>query len=141
MIFSFCLEPVWFVSTTLPFITACNPFPRNVNIRSSKSLANATNAPISSISRILQGNFLPKRLCNLSKYFIPDLFCNIPTKHNHRSICKSVQAFEPVVVNVNFVSVPACHLFHVVKSIFLHQFVSSLAKPIFLTADTVTDTL
>ena len=38
-------------------------------------------------------------------------------------------------------SVAVCHRLHVIKSIFCHQHVSCLAKPIVLTADTVTDTL
>ena len=33
------------------------------------------------------------------------------------------------------------HRLHVVESVFRHQHVSCLAKPIFLTVDTVTDTL
>ena len=36
---------------------------------------------------------------------------------------------------------PVRHRLHVVKSVFRHQHVSRLAKPIFLTVDTVTDTL
>ena len=36
---------------------------------------------------------------------------------------------------------PVCHRLHVVKSVFLHQYVCCLAKPIILTADVVTDTL
>ena len=36
---------------------------------------------------------------------------------------------------------PVPHCLHVVKSVFRHQHVSCLAKPIFLTVDTVTDTL
>ena len=42
---------------------------------------------------------------------------------------------------VNVVSVRACHRFHVVKSAFRHQHVSSFVKPLFMTVDTVTDTL
>ena len=76
-----------------------------------------------------------------SKSPISNLACNIPIKHIQRSICKSVQSFQPVVVNVNVVLVLVRHRLHVVKSVFRHQHVSCLAKPIFLTIDTVTDTL
>ena len=48
---------------------------------------------------------------------------------------------QPVVVNVNVVSVFVRHHLHVVKSVFHHQDVSCLAKPILLTVDTVTDIL
>ena len=43
--------------------------------------------------------------------------------------------------SLNLQSVPVCHRLHVVKSVFRHQHISCLAKPIFLTVDTVTDTL
>ena len=36
---------------------------------------------------------------------------------------------------------PVCHRLHVVKSVFRHRHVSSLAKSLFLTVDTGTDTL
>ena len=61
-------------------------------------------------------------------------------KHNQRSISKSVQPFKPVVVNVNVVSVPVRHRLHVAKSVFRHQHIFGLAKPVFLTVETVTDT-
>ena len=77
--------------------------------------------------------FFPKLIFNPSKLSIPDLACNIPIKHNHRSICKSVQSFQPVIVNVNVVSVPLCHRFHVVKPAFRNQHVTSLTKPLFIT--------
>ena len=112
----------------MTFITAYNVFPHNINISTSKSFATATNTPISSVPHPLKSS-------------IPDLASNIPIKHSHRSICRPVQVFEPVAVNVNSVSVPVCHRFHVAESVFCHQHVSSLAKLIFLTADTVTDTL
>ena len=64
----------------------------------------------------------------------------MPIKHNQQSACKSVQSFQPVVVNVNVVSVPVPHRLHVVKSVFHDQHVFCLAKSIFLTVDTVTDT-
>ena len=70
-----------------------------------------------------------------------NLACNIPIKHIQWSICKSVQLFQPVVVNVNVVSVPVPHRLLVVKSVFRHQHISCLAKPIFLTVDTVIDNL
>ena len=38
-------------------ITAYKPFPRNLNIQSSISLAIATGIPISNVPHILQGNF------------------------------------------------------------------------------------
>ena len=126
------------ISPSLPFITACKPFPRNVNIR---SFAIATNTPISSVSHILQDNLFPKIIINPSKSPTSNLACNIPIKQIHRSICKSVQSFQPIVVNVNVVLVPVRCRLHVVKSLFRHQHVSCLYKPIFLTVDTVTDTL
>ena len=129
------------VSASLPFITARKPFSRNINIRSSKSFAIATNTPTASVPRILQSIFFPKLILNPSKLSISDLGCNIPIKHNHWSICKSFQSFQPVVVNVNAVSVPVRHRFHVVKSVFRHQHVCSLAKPLFLTVDTLNNTL
>lgn len=110
----------------MTFITAYNVFPHNINISTSKSFATATNTPISSVPHPLKSS-------------IPDLASNIPIKHSHRSICRSVQVFEPVAVNVNSVSVPVCHRFHVAESVFCHQHVSSLAKPIFLSVDTVTN--
>ena len=70
-----------------------------------------------------------------------NLACNIPIKHNQRSVCESVQSFQPVVLNVNVASVPVRHRLCVVKSVFRHPRVSCLAKPINLTVDTVTDTL
>ena len=71
---------------------------------------------------------------------ISNLACNIPIKQNQQPVCISVQPFQPVVVNVNVVSVPVRHRLHVVKPDFCHQRVFYLAKPIFLTVDTVTDT-
>ena len=131
-------KPVSSIFASLPLITAYKPFPRNINIR---SFAIATNTPISSVPPILQDNFFPKLVLNPSKSPISNIACNILIKHNQRSICKSVQSFQPVVVNVNVVSPPEPHCLHVVKSVFRHQQVSCLAKLIFLTVDTVTDTL
>ena len=71
---------------------------------------------------------------------LPLLACNIPIKHNQQSARKSVQSVQPVVVNINVVLEPVRHRLHVVKSVFHHQRVFCLAKPIFLTVDTVTDT-
>ena len=127
-------NPVSSISASLPFITACKSFPRNINTR---SFAVATNTPITSVPRILQDNIFPKIIINPSKSPTSNLACNIPVKQIHRSICKSVQSFQPVVVNL----VPVGHRLQVVKSVFRHQHVSCLAKPIFLTVDTVTDTL
>ena len=76
-----------------------------------------------------------------SKSPICNLACNIPIKHNQPSVSSSIQLFQPVVVNVNVVSVHVRHRLHIVKSVFCYQRVSCLAKPIFLTVDTVTDTL
>ena len=45
------------VSASLLFITASKPFPRNINIRSSKSYAIATSTPTSSVLCFFQGNF------------------------------------------------------------------------------------
>ena len=126
------------ISASLPFITAYKPFLRNINTR---SFVIATHTPISSVPRILQDNFFPKIIINPSKSPTSNLACNIPIKQIHRAICKSVQSFQPVVVNVNVISVPVRHRLHVVKSVFRHQHVSCLAKPIFLTVGTVTDTL
>ena len=50
-------KPVLPISASLPFITACKPFRHNINIR---SFPTATNTPISSVPRILQGNFFTK---------------------------------------------------------------------------------
>ena len=71
---------------------------------------------------------------------ISNLTYNIPIKHNQQSAYKSPQSFQPVVVNVNVVSVPVRHRLHVIKSVFHHQCLFCLAKPIFLTVDTVIDT-
>ena len=131
-------KPVSSISASLPFITSCKPFHRNINTR---SFAIDTNTPISSVPHILQDNLFPKIIINPSKSTTSHIACNIPIKQIHRSICKSAQSFQPVVVNVNVVSVPVRHRLHVVKSVFRHQHVSCLAKPIFLTVDTVTDTL
>ena len=130
-------KPVSSISASLPFITACKPFPRNIINR---SFAIATNTRISSITRFSQDNFFPKLILNSSQSPITNLACNIPIKHNQQSACKSVQSFQPVVVNVNVVSVPVPHRLHVVKSVFHDQHVFCLAKSIFLTVDTVTDT-
>ena len=75
-------------------------FPQSINTR---SFAIATNTPISSVPRILQDYFFPKIIINPSKSPTSNLACNIPIKQIHRSICKSVQSFQPVVVNVNAV--------------------------------------
>ena len=50
-------KPVSSISASLQFITACKPFPRNIDIR---SFAIATNTPISSVPRILQEIFFLK---------------------------------------------------------------------------------
>ena len=138
LLFPSVSKPVSSISASLPFITVCKPFPRNINTR---LFTIATNTPISSVPRILQDNCFPKFIMNPSRSPISNLACNIPIKDIQRSICKSVQSFQPVVVNVNVVSVPVCHRLRVVKSVFRHQHVSCLAKPIFLTVNTVTDTL
>ena len=101
------------ISASLPFITTCKPFPRNINTR---SFAIATNVPIPSVPPILHNNCFPKLILNHFKSPISNLACNILVKHNQRSIFKSVQSFEPVVVNVNVVSVPMRHRLHVGKS-------------------------
>ena len=131
-------KPVSSISASLPFITTCKLFPRNIN---TSSFAVATNTPISSVPGILQDNFFPKIIINPAKSHISNLACNIPIKHIQRSICKSVQLFQPVVINVNVVSVSVRHRLHVVKSVFRHQHVSCLANPIFLAVGTVADTL
>ena len=125
------------ISASLPVITACKPFPRNIINR---SFVIATNTPISSVPRISQDSFFPKLILNTSQSPISNLACNIPIKHNQQSVCKSVQSFQPIVINVNVISVPVRHCLHVVKSVFPNQRVFCLAKPIFLTVDTVTDT-
>ena len=127
-------KPVSSTSASLPFITACKPFSCNINTI-------ATNTPISSVPRISRDNHFPKIIINPSKSTMSNLACNIPIKHIQWSICKSVQLFQPVVVNVNVVSVPVPHHLLVVKSVFRHQHISCLAKPIFLTVDTVIDNL
>ena len=67
------------ISASLPFITACKPFPYNINMR---SFAIATNAPISSVPRILQYNIFPKLILTPSKSPISNLACDIQIKHN-----------------------------------------------------------
>ena len=52
-----------------------------------------------------------------------------------------MQSRQPFDGNVNFISVPVRHRLHVDKSAFRLKHVSCLAKPIFLTVDTVTSTL
>ena len=130
-------KPVSSISASLPFITACKPFPRNIINR---SFAIATNTRISSLTRFSQDNLFPKFIFNSSQSPRTNLACNIPIKHSQQSACKSVQLFQPVVVNVNIVSVPVRYRLHVIKSISQHQRVFFLAKPVFLTVDTVTDT-
>ena len=138
LLFPSASKPVSSTSGSLPFITPCKSFLRNIDTR---SFAIATITSISSVPRNLQDDYFPKIIINPSKSTISNLACNIPIKHIQLSICKSVQSFQPVVVNVNVVSVPVPHRLHVGKSVFCHQHVSYLVKPIFLTADTVTDTL
>ena len=46
-------------SDSLPFITARKSFPCNINIRSAKSIAIATNTSTSGVPRISQGNSFP----------------------------------------------------------------------------------
>ena len=123
-------KPVSSISASLPFITACKLFPHNINTR---SFAIATNTRTSSVPCTLQDNFFPKIIINPSKSPTSNLACNIPIKHIQRSICKSVQLFQPIAVNVNVVSVPVRHRLHIAKSVFRHQHVSCLAKPIFFT--------
>ena len=130
-------KPVSSISASLPFITACKPFPHNIINR---SFVIATNTCISSVPCFSQDNFFPKLILNPSQLPISNLTYNIPIKHNQQSAYKSPQSFQPVVVNVNVVSVPVRHRLHVIKSVFHHQCVFCLAKPIFLTVDTVIDT-
>ena len=137
LLFPSTSKPVSSISASLPFITACKPFPRNIINR---SFAIATNTRISCITRFSQDNFFPKIILNPSQSPITNLASNIPIKHNQQSTCKSIHSFQPVAVNVNVVSVPVRHRLHVVKSVLHHQRVFCLAKPIFLTVDTVTDT-
>ena len=105
----------------------------NINIT---QFAIGTNTSISSVTRILQDNFSPKLILDISH-----LDCHIPIKLNQQPTCQSVQSLQPAVVNLNIVSVPVCHRLHVAKSVFLHHHVSFLNKPMFLTVDTITDTL
>ena len=94
------------ISASLPVITACKPFPRNIINR---SFVIATNTPISSVPRISQDSFFPKLILNTSQSPISNLACNIPIKHNQQSVCKSFQSFQPVVINVNTCASPfAC---------------------------------
>ena len=105
-----------------------------------RSFAIATNTPISSVPRISEDRFFSKLILNPFQSPISNHACNIPIKHNQLSVCKSVQSFQPIVVNVNVAAVPVRHRLHVVKSVFHNQRLFCLAKPIFLTVDTVTDT-
>ena len=138
LLFPSASKPISSISGSLPFITAGKPFPSNINIR---SFAISTNTSISHVPRILQDNLFPKIIPNPSKSLICNLACNIPIKHNQWSVRKSVHWFQSVVVDVYVVSVPVCQRLYVVKPVFRHQHVSCLAKPIFLTVDTVTDIL
>ena len=130
-------KPVSSISASLPFITACTHFPRDII---NGSFAIVTNKCISSINCFSKDNFFPKLILNSSQSPITNLACNIPIKHNQQSACKSVHSFQPVVVNLNVASVPVRHRLHIVKSVLHHQRVFCLAKPIFLTVDIVTDT-
>ena len=106
LLFPYTYKPVSSISASLPFITACKPFPHNIINR---SFAIVTNTPISSVPL--------KFIISPSQSPISNLACNIPINHNQHSVCKSVQLFQPVV-NVNVVSVPVSHRLHLVKSIF-----------------------
>ena len=66
-----------------------------------------------------------------------DLARNVPTKLKHCVICKSAVPFEPVAVNVKFAPVSVCQRVNVVRSVFCHQHVSFLAKPLFTTVTLV----
>ena len=83
-------KPVSSISPSLPFITACKPFPRNIINR---SFAIATNTRISSITRFSQDSFFHKLIINPSQLPITNLACNIPIKHNQQSACKSAYPF------------------------------------------------
>ena len=74
-------KPVSSASASLPFITACKPFPHDINIRSSTSFAIAPNTPISRVPHSVQGNF-SQNLFVTFLYHLSHLACNILTKHN-----------------------------------------------------------
>ena len=141
LLFPSAAKNVSSVSVSLPFITARRLVPCNIDIRLSQSIAIATNTPTYNVCYILHGSFFHKLILNPSKSSIPDVPFNISIKHNHRSIWKSFQLFEPVVLNVKVVSVPLCHSFHLFKSFFYHQHVCSLIKPLFFTVGNVPVTL
>ena len=93
---------------------------------------------MSSVPCILQDNFFPKPKLNPSKSPISNLACNIPIKHNqwvYMQICSIVST---CCCKCKY-CISACPL-DAVKSVFHNQHVSCLAKPIFLTVDTVNST-
>ena len=106
LLFPYTYKPVSSISASLPFITACKPFPCNIINR---SFAIATNTRISSVPRFSQDIFFAQLILNPSQSPISNLACNIPIKHNQQSVCKSFQSFQPVVINVNTCASPfAC---------------------------------
>ena len=69
-------KPVSSISASLPFTTACKPFPRNIINR---SFAIATNTRISSVPRFSQDNFFLKLILNPSQSLILLVTCQLNT--------------------------------------------------------------
>ena len=130
-------KPAFSVSSLLSCTTASRSFSNKVRALSFKSCTKASNKSFPRVTHFCPENFAPKHLHNPSQSLTCDLACNVPTKLKHYDSCKSVMPFEPVVVNVNFASVPVCQRVNIVRSVFCHPHVSFLAKPLFTTVSPV----
>ena len=130
-------KPVSSVSSLLSCTAASRSFSNKVSTLSFKSLTKASYKSFPRATRFCPGNFAPTYSHNPSQLLIFDLARNVPTKHKHYVICKSVVPFQPVAVNVNFVPMPVCQCVNVVRSVFCHPHVSFSAKPLFTTVNLV----
>ena len=70
-----------------------------------------------------------------SKLFLSDIAFNVSTKFSHSLVCNSVMSFEPVPINVSFPREYVC--VNVLKSVPCNLYVSSLAKPMFISLNTI----
>ena len=100
------------VSTKLPCTTASWSFSDKVSAFLYQFLPNAANKLFPWGTRVFCRNF--------AQLLIYDFLCKVSTKLKHHFIHKSVMSFEPVVVNVNFVSVSLCERVNVDRSAFCH---------------------
>ena len=128
-------KPVFYVSSSLSFITVSRSFSKRV--RAIKSLTKASNKPFPRATRFFPGNVAPKHLDNLYQLLAFDLARKVPTKLKHYVICKAVMSFESVALNVNFAPVSVCQCVVVVRSVFCHPHISFSAKPLFITINLV----